>query len=104
MISRIFRRMSAPRRKNRCRERAAESPGIKRVRANLRDTMVGMSSAFDLFQQPVRETHPWYWDAAAIRGDFETVGRDMERAMSMVEPPAPASRPRPSKASDHRVR
>ena len=44
-----------------------------------------MDSAFDLFQQPVRETHPWYWDWLELRQDFEDTGRDMRQAMGMID-------------------
>ena len=54
-------------------------------RRNLRDIGVGMDSAFDLFQQPVRHTRPWYWDWRALRGDFDAIGRDMRRAMGVTD-------------------
>lgn len=54
-------------------------------RESLRDIAVGMDSAFDLFQQPVRHTRPWYWDWRALRGDFDAVGRDMRRAMGVTD-------------------
>ena len=58
---------------------------VKRVRTSVQDTVVGMDSALDLFPQPVRETHPWYWDWLALRGDFEVTGRDMRRAMAAAD-------------------
>ena len=56
-----------------------------RIRDRFRDMAVGMDSAFDLFQQPVRETHPWYWDWLELRQDFEDTGRDMRQAMGMID-------------------
>lgn len=53
-------------------------------RRNLSDIGVGMDSAFDLFQQPVRHTRPRYWDWRALRGDFDAISRDMRRAMGVT--------------------
>ena len=56
-----------------------------RRRRKSRDIATGAASAFDLFQQPVRDTHPWYWDWLALRSDFETTGRNLKRAMGMAD-------------------
>lgn len=62
----------------------SKNVGVK-ADARIRDTLVGVNSAFDLFQQPVRKTHSWYWDWRALRGDFEVVGRDMWRAIGKAD-------------------
>lgn len=56
-----------------------------KIPARLRDMAVGMNSAFDLFQKPVRKTHPWYWDWLEVRRDFEVTGQDMWRAMETID-------------------
>lgn len=98
MIPRIFSGLSGAWARWHKRGKATRPMSARKMKTGFYDVMVGVDSALDLFQQPIRETHPWYWDWVAIRGDWETIGRDMERAMDTNAPP-PGARvrsPRPA--------